>query len=148
MKKIFFENKLITVRISDYVFFIHLFNDRLSFCYVDPTMWGIGLKLFKKERYFRAHDYEALANRFKRFRNKAKLVLYPLPVYFECDSMDCDTYQTWRAYKFKCGYLASKYIDRSYEEAEGPTYWTRLTKDEYNEFQESSRDHRAEYYNF
>ena len=148
MKKIFFENKLITFRISDGVSFIHLFNDRLSLCYVNSTFWAISLKLFKKRRYFRADDYEALAIRFKRFRNKAKLVLYPFPVYFECDSMDCDTYQTWRAYKFKCGYLASKYIERSYQEAEGATYWTRLTKAEYEDYQESSRDHRAEYYNY
>lgn len=59
---------------------------------------------------------------------------------------DCDGCESTRAVKFSSAYDALESIDASYEWADGPETWDKVTKEEYEEFQPSFRDLGMEAY--
>ena len=69
-----------------------------------------------------------------------RLRMTPWPVYFIDSGMDCDCSQWRRARCFDTGSEALNYIKLSYENAEGPQGWERITKEDYDRFENQSYD--------
>ncbi|QDP68249.1 MAG: hypothetical protein Unbinned3329contig1000_6 [Prokaryotic dsDNA virus sp.] len=145
--KIFFNSKLISLKFGDRVSWLELFNSRICY-YKTGRDWSLHFKFNKKYKFIRNSDLDVKRIQFREWWQDTKLKLYPFSVYYEFHSMDCDNCESWRAYKFKNGRKALKYMQDSFEWAEGFTYWNRLTKKEYEEYKSYTRDHRAEYYNY
>lgn len=81
-----------------------------------------------------------VSRRVRRFVAK----LTPWPVYFIMDSTDCDLCNVVRAVRYPNGWTASRRIEVEYENAEGPLYFERVSKAEYETFENSWRDIAAE----
>lgn len=74
----------------------------------------------------------------------------PWPVYFyrysrDCDLMECEWYD-----RFPNGWTAIKAMDDSYENAEGPERWARVSRSTYQEYANyfKKRDIAAEQMNY
>jgi hypothetical protein len=74
----------------------------------------------------------------------ATLSLRVWPLYAEQWSRDCDQVEATSAHKFWTGVGFKRAVLASYEHAEGPVRWTRLTRREYLSHEASFRDRRAE----
>ena len=65
-------------------------------------------------------------------------------IYLEKFSRDCDLYEVNNVSKFKNIYEANNYLEHWYDSAEGHQWHSRISKEEYEEFESSSRDRAAE----
>ena len=74
----------------------------------------------------------------------AKTWLNPFPVYFVCDSTDCDHVHVTSAHKAPNGRAFLREHDDIFAGAEGPTYVSICTKDEYKAFEPTWRDYNLE----
>lgn len=92
----------------------------------------------------RVFDLRDLWPRIKGRVKHWKFRLTPWPVYLCWDSTDCDHFRAVYARRYPNGWTACRAIDAEYEDAEGPTYWHRMTKREYDEFKPWHRDIAAE----
>lgn len=68
------------------------------------------------------------------------------PVFYYHWGRDCDLMEVWEFHAFPNQYEADKAIDRSYECAEGPESWSKITEQEYNDHRDEGgfRDRAAE----
>lgn len=105
------------------------------------TLIGISLKIGSWKKYFMSttNYREKLRRKITKVKN-ALVYLIPWPVYYECNSMDCDCVQSRTAHRFLCGFMAMETIKTSYEAAEGPTSWYRMTKKDFKSFEPERRD--------
>lgn len=76
----------------------------------------------------------------KRMLNKWAMILRPFPVYFVVDSMDCDSVRFTSAHRASCGMSYIRQLEDIYSRAEGPTFHSRISRSDYNEFQSEWRD--------
>jgi hypothetical protein len=103
--------------------------------YVTPGRGHRALALDWRGKLRWSIDYGA------RFRRRAKRVravwsdlrwrawsLWPFPVYAVCRSRDCDHYHTEYASRFRTGHLYRRAVERSYQYAEGPVSWYRVSR--------------------
>lgn len=101
--------------------------------------------------YIGAYHFAIDLNKFRNLRNRVKRFIHqnsPLPQYIVVDSIDCDLYSTVEAYVEPNGRAMKKRIEMIYENAEGPTHITFITKAEYHKFEPSYRDYAAEQMNY
>lgn len=65
-------------------------------------------------------------------------------VYYINSGRDCDGVEYSSSYDFDNQYEADVYIESAYEWADGPMYWSKCTKEEYDEHKSYQRDTYAE----
>jgi hypothetical protein len=58
-------------------------------------------------------------------------------VYIEMDSRDCDHVRVWSVHRFDDMAAAEAWCIEQHEEAEGPTYFNKITKELYDQFHEN-----------
>jgi len=70
--------------------------------------------------------------------------LNPMPVYWICDSRDCDHVRVVSAHRSATGWQFIKRTDLEYEYAEGPTHIRTVSKKTHDAHQTTQRDYIAE----
>lgn len=147
MKKIFIHTKYLKARLFTNVGYIELFGGYMGYT-IFHTSSGNDWTVCIGKRVMSKAKLKRLAWDLDDWFFEAKIKYNPFPVYFELNEMDCDHHEVRQSLKFKNGWAAIKYMHKQREYAEGFQRWTQLTKQQYNDYQSSSRDHLAEKYNY